>query len=60
MYADPVVRQTFVCANQIPCESFPQSVIALDPDTDQYYVLTPKPYNRLSSTVRTHWTSNCY
>ena len=43
VYVDPITRQTFNYANQIPCENNPQSVIALDPDTDQFYVSTPQP-----------------
>ena len=43
MYVDPITRQTFEYINQIPCENNPQNVIALDPDTDQYYVLIPQP-----------------
>ena len=35
MYVDPITRQTFEYANQIPCENNPQNVISLDPDTDQ-------------------------
>ena len=31
---------------QIPCENNPQNVIALDPDTDQYFVLTPQPIQK--------------
>ena len=42
MYVDPITRQTFNYAKQIPCENISQTVIALDPDTDQYYVLTPQ------------------
>ena len=38
-----LLRQTFEYANQIPCENNPQNVISLDPDTDQFYVLTPQP-----------------
>ena len=43
MHVDPITRQTLNYANQIPCENNPQNLIALDPDTDQYYVLTPQP-----------------
>ena len=43
MYVDPITRQTFEYANQTPCENNPQNVISLDPDTNQYYVLTPQP-----------------
>ena len=35
IYVDPITRQTFEYANQIPCENNPQNVISLDPDTDQ-------------------------
>ena len=34
MYVDPITRQTFEYANQIPCENIPQNVISLNPDTD--------------------------
>ena len=37
-----ITRQTFNYANQIPCKNSPQNVLALDPDTDQYYFLTPQ------------------
>ena len=43
MCVDPITRQTFEYANQIPCQTNPHNVIALDPDTDQYYVSTPQP-----------------
>ena len=46
MYVDPITRQTFEYANQIPCENNPQNVISLDPDPDQYYVLTPQPIKK--------------
>ena len=42
MYVDPTTRQAFKNANQIRCEYNPQNVFAVDPDTDQCYVLTPK------------------
>ena len=45
MYVDPITRQTFEYANQIPCENNPQNVISLDPDTG-YYVLTPQPIKK--------------
>ena len=44
MYVDPITRQTFEYANQIPWESNPQNVFALDPETDQFYVLTPQRF----------------
>ena len=31
MYVDPITRQSFEYANQIPCENNPQNVISLDP-----------------------------
>ena len=46
MYVDPITRQTFEYAKQIPCENNPQNVVSLDPDTDQYYVLTPQPIKK--------------
>ena len=45
-FVDLIIRQTFDHANQIPCENTPRSVFALDPDTDQYYVLTPQPIDK--------------
>ena len=45
-YVDPITRQTFDYATPITCENNPQNITALDPDTDQYYFLTPKPINR--------------
>ena len=38
MYVDPITCQTFNYANRFPCKHSPQNVIALDHDTDQYYV----------------------
>ena len=46
MYVDPITRQTFNYANHIPCENNQQNVIALDPDTDQKYVVTPQPIKK--------------
>ena len=46
MYVDPITRQTFEEANQIPCENNSQNVISFDPDTYQYNVLTPQPFNK--------------
>ena len=46
MYVDPITRQTFEYANQIPCENKAQNVISLDPDTNQYYVLTLQPIKK--------------
>ena len=42
MYVDPTTRQTFEFANQRTCENNRKNVIALDRDTDQYYVLSPQ------------------
>ena len=42
MYVEPITRQTFIYANQVPCENNPQNVIALELDTDQNYVLAPQ------------------
>ena len=42
MYVDPNVCRS----KQVPCENIPQNVISLDPDTDQYYVLTPQPIKK--------------
>ena len=46
MYIDPITRQTFEYANQIPCENNRQNVISLDPETDQKYVSTRQPPKR--------------
>ena len=46
-YVDHITRQTFEYANQIPFENSPQHVIALDPDTDQYSVLTPQLFKKI-------------
>ena len=46
MYVDPITCQIFEYANQIPCENNPQNVIALDLDTDQYFVPTPQPFKK--------------
>ena len=37
MYVDPTTRQTSEDANRIPCGNKPKNVIALDPDTNQYF-----------------------
>ena len=60
-YVDPSTRKNFEYAIQISCESKPQIVIALDPVTDQYNVLTLEPIEkRPSSTFRTNTNSNCF
>ena len=46
MFIDPITRQTFNYATPISCDNNPQNVIALDPDLDEHYVLTPKPVLR--------------
>ena len=46
MYVDAITRQAFEYANDLPYENSennPQSVITLDPDIDQNYVLPPQP-----------------
>ena len=45
-YVDLITRQTFDYATPIPWENNPKNIIALDPDTDQYYILTPKSIKR--------------
>ena len=51
MYVDTITRQTFIHANQIQCENIPQNVIALDSDTDQYYVKTPHSIKKRPSSI---------
>ena len=48
MYVDPITRQTFNYAAPIECGNNPQSIIELDPDTDDgdFFVLTPDPLKR--------------
>ena len=41
-----MTRQTFNYATPIACDSNSQNVMALDLDTDEHYVLTPKPVTR--------------
>ena len=43
MYVDPITHQTFENANQIPCENNTQTVFAIGPDANHYYVSTPQP-----------------
>ena len=47
MYVDPITCQIFEHVNQIPCQNNTQNVTALDPDNDQYYVLTPQAFSTL-------------
>ena len=42
MYIDPITRQTFIYATPLSCANKPQIVIALDSNTDKYYVVTLK------------------
>ena len=42
MFVNPITCQTFEHANLKLCENNFQNGIALDPDTNQYYVLTPE------------------
>ena len=46
MYVDPTTRQTFNYATPIECGNNPQNIIELDPDSDDFYVLTPEPLKR--------------
>ena len=48
MYVDPITRETFNYATPIECGNIPQSIIELDPDSDDgdLYVLTPDPLKR--------------
>ena len=48
MYVDPITRQTFNYATSIECGNNPQSIIELDPDSNDgdFYVLTPEPLKR--------------
>ena len=42
-FVDPITRQTFDYTTPIPFDDNPQIPIALDPDTNYYYYLTPRP-----------------
>ena len=42
MYLDPISKQTFKYSTPISCDNIPQNVMALNLDTDEHYVLTPK------------------
>ena len=46
MFIDSLTRQTFIYATPISCDSNRQNVIALDLDTAEHFVLTPKPIPR--------------
>ena len=46
MLIGPIARQTFNYATPVSCDTNPQNVIAIDLDTDEDYVLTPKPVLR--------------
>ena len=39
----PLHAKLFITLIKSLCQNNPQNVISLDPDTDQYYVLTPQP-----------------
>ena len=52
MYVDSFTRRNFECANQIPCENNPQNVIAVGPDTDQYYVSTPEHIKNIANPLQ--------
>ena len=43
LYIDPLTRKTFISATPVSCDNHPQNFIALDADTNEHYVLTPKP-----------------
>ena len=45
-YIDPITRQNFKYLTPVTCDNNHQNVIALDLDTDEYYVLTSKPVLR--------------
>ena len=51
MYIDTIKRQTFNYATPISCKNNPKNVIALDPDNDESYVLTPRPVLRATPTL---------
>ena len=51
MHIDPILRQTFNQASPISCNKSPQNVIALDLDTDEHFLLTPKPVLRATPMV---------
>ena len=42
-YVDPISRQTYSIATEITCDGYPANIIALDPDGNDYYLLTPTP-----------------
>ena len=46
MHIDPITRKIFDYATHLSCDNSPQIVIALDPDHDEHYVLTPEPLIR--------------
>ena len=47
MFVDPITGQTFVYANQTPCENNPQNVVVTrDLDFDQKYALTLQPIKK--------------
>ena len=48
MYVDPITRQTYDYATPITCDSNPNNIIELDPDSDDqdFYILGPEPIKR--------------
>ena len=48
MYVDPITRQTYDYATPITCDSNPNNIIELDPDSDDqdFYILSPEPIKR--------------
>ena len=49
MYIDPITRQLLIMQPLCPsCENNPENIIALGLDTDEHYVLTPKPVLRVA------------
>ena len=65
-YVDPITRQTYDFATPIPCDNNPRNFIALDPDADEYYLLTPRPIKQAPSQlfrpkqIRTSISPNTY
>ena len=54
MYVDPITRQIFGYANQVPRENNPQNVLPLDAHTDQFYVLTREPDKKHTAAFQTY------
>ena len=47
MHIDPIGNQTFTYDTPVSCDNNPQKVIALDPQIDEHYLLTPERVFRL-------------